>query len=420
MSTLGPGADPREGGRSTSYPTVRVGGEARARGRQYGTQAGARIADSIKGYEGAFVHFAGWGWERVRQEAARFVDPIGALFPTFLEEIRGIAEGAQVSFEDILALNVRTEIMYAGQVRTATGSSAGPLPPAECTAIGVLPEVTVSGHTMIAQNWDWLVHCFDTVVVLESQPDDGPAFVSVVEAGLLAKTGMNAVGLGVCTNAMVTTNDVGAPGIPYHVLLRAFMSCATPSDAISLAVRRGRSSSANYLIGHADGTVFDGEAEPGGPERFHVSFPQNGVQLHTNHFLTPEVAERDLSVWSMPDSPVRLDRIRRFAAAQPGGFTPQTLAAALSDHANFPSGICCHPDPRDAPEDRGATVASVVMDLDARSLWIADGNPCVTPYRQHDLSDLFAASRCLDRPVIACRPLPCNAWIGPSRDVGRW
>jgi isopenicillin-N N-acyltransferase like protein len=390
VTTLGSGTDRREGGRSASYPTVRITGEARARGRQYGTQAGARIAGSITGYERAFSHFAGWGWDRVRQEALRFVEPIEGLFPSSLEEMRGIAEGAQVRFEDILAINVRTEIMYAGEVRTAAGG--GPFPPAECTAIGVLPETTADGHTLIAQNWDWLEHCFDTVVILESRPDEGPAFVSVVEAGLLAKTGMNADGLGVCTNALVTRNDVGAPGIPYHVMLRAFMDCLTPSDAIELVVRGGRSSSANYLIGHADGIVLQAEAEPGGPERLHLRFPQDGVLFHTNHFLTPEVGDRDLSIWSMPDSPVRLDRIQRFAAGRAGTFDPEMLAAALSDHGNFPSGVCSHADPRDAPEERGATIASLVMDLDARRLWIAEGSPCVSPYREHDLTDLFVPS----------------------------
>jgi isopenicillin-N N-acyltransferase like protein len=389
VTTLGSGTDRREGGRTTSYPTVRVGGDARARGRQYGTQAGARIAGSIEGYERAFSHFAGWGWDRVRQEALRFVEPIGAMFPSCLEEIRGIAEGAQVRFEDVLAINVRTEIMYAGQVRAASGSR--PLP-AECTAIGVLPEATADGHTLIAQNWDWLEHCFDTVVVLESQPEEGRAFVSVVEAGLLAKTGMNADGLGVCTNALVTRNDVGAPGIPYHVMLRTFMDRATPSEAVAIAVHADRSSSANYLIGHADGIVLQAEAEPGGPERLHLRFPEDGSLFHTNHFLTPEVADRDLSIWSMPDSPIRLDRIRRFAVGRAGTFDPQTLAAALSDHANFPSGVCSHADARDVAQERGATVASLVMDLDARRLWIAEGNPCVSPFREHDLTDLFAAS----------------------------
>src|SRR6266446_10660130 len=72
----------------------------------------------------------------------------------------------------------------------------------------------------------WLLHAAQTLVVLEARPDDGPDFVTVVEAGLLAKAGLNAAGLGLVTNALVTDADVGEPGLPYHVLLRAILDCA--------------------------------------------------------------------------------------------------------------------------------------------------------------------------------------------------
>ena len=42
------------------------------------------------------------------------MDPIEARFPRYVEELRGIAEGAQRPFDYILALNVRTEIMFSG------------------------------------------------------------------------------------------------------------------------------------------------------------------------------------------------------------------------------------------------------------------------------------------------------------------
>jgi isopenicillin-N N-acyltransferase-like protein len=113
------------------------------------------------------------------------------------------------------------------------------------------------------------------------------------------------------------------------------------------------------------------------------------VLVHTNHFLTQDVGPRDLSVWSMPDSPVRLDRVQRSLRARPGPFTRGTAGAALSDHGNFPSAICCHPDLTEAPVERGATIVSVIMDLDERRLWVADGNPCAAPYRERDLSTLF-------------------------------
>jgi isopenicillin-N N-acyltransferase-like protein len=385
----------RAGARREQYPTIRVTGDARERGRSYGSQAADRIAIGIAGYERALRHFAGWEWPRVREEASRFSAPIAASFPRYVEEMRGIAEGAGVAFEDILALNVRTEIMFAGQVRTAEGSS----PPAECTAIGALPTAT-GATTLIAQNWDWFEHCFDTVVVLEADASDGLRFASVVEAGMLAKTGMNEAGLGVCTNALVTSRDVGEPGIPYHVILRAFMDCRTPSEAIALATRERRSSSANYLIGHADGILVDLEAEPGGPHQLHVRLPDgDGLLVHTNHFLTGDVRPRDLSVWSMPDSPIRLDRVRRFLQAHPGPFTDETAAAALSDHGNFPSAICCHPDPAEDEVNRGATVVSVIMDVGAHRLLVADGNPCVAPYREHDLAPLFGDAGRLDLPL---------------------
>ncbi len=32
------------------------------------------------------------------------------------------------------------------------------------------------------------------------------------------------------------------------------------------------------------------------------------------------------------------------------------------------------------------TVTSVLMDLNARQMWLADGNPCTAPYRELDYS----------------------------------
>jgi hypothetical protein len=40
--------------------------------------------------------------------------------------------------------------------------------------------------------------------------------------------------------------------------------------------------------------------------------------------------------------------------------------------------------------DRGATVASVLMDLDARRMWVADGAPCSHPYRELDYGDFLS------------------------------
>ena len=359
---------------------VRVEGTSYQRGQQYGRQAAARVRRSVQAYQQAFAHFAGWDWATVRREAARFEAPIGKFRSAYLEEMRGLADGAGLDLPDVLAINVRTEVMYSAKARQAP--RAAPQPPPECSAFARVPAPGRDGSTIIGQNWDWLLHSAETLVVLEARPADGPGFVTVVEAGLLAKTGMNAAGLGLVTNALVTDADLGEPGLPYHVLLRAILDCATVTEAVRVLAAGPRSSSANYLIAHASGAALDIEAAPGDFTRLYPRYPQDGLLLHTNHFLAPSTAPIDLSPWVMPASFVRLQRLQ--AASSPR--TLDDFRVLLADHADRPHSVCAHPDPADHPREQGATIASVLMDLTARHIWVAAGNPCRAPYQRLDIA----------------------------------
>ena len=75
------------------YPTIRVSGGPRERGRSYGEQAAARIGRSIALYTDIFAHYAGWEWKQVTEHAERFTEPIAAAHPSYIEELEGIAEG---------------------------------------------------------------------------------------------------------------------------------------------------------------------------------------------------------------------------------------------------------------------------------------------------------------------------------------
>jgi isopenicillin-N N-acyltransferase-like protein len=258
----------------------------------------------------------------------------------------------------------------------------GPQPPAECSAFAVVQDQPAA--TLIGQNWDWLLHSTETLVLLEARQDDGPDFITVVEAGLLAKTGMNAAGLGLVTNALVTDADVGAPGLPYHVLLRAVLDCATVTEALMVLQAGERSSSANYLIAHSSGAALDVEAAPGDFTRLYPLYPDHGLLLHTNHFLSPRLHPVDLSLWAMPSSPVRLQRLRAFWDGAGSGSPHRTLddfRVLLADHADYPHSVCAHPDPGAHPLEQGATIASVLMDLTAGRMWVAADHPCQARYQ---------------------------------------
>jgi len=354
-----------------SFPRVRVRGTAHERGLQYGAQATERVKRSVELYREVFLRYAGWDWDQVTQHAQTYVAAIEAYRAHLLDEMQGIAEGAGLAFEDVLALNVRTEIMFAAVARAAAQ---------ECTAFVALPEATADGHTLVGQNWDWKPATAGTVVLLEAEPQQGPHFVTAVEAGLLAKTGMNAAGIGLVTNALVSDRDQGDPGVPYHAVLRAILESETMSDALLAVTHHARASSANYLIAHRDGEAINVEAAPGDYARVFTAFPEQGLYSHSNHFICPGFDLKDVELWAGPGSLFRLHRLRKFLQRYHGALSVAKLKEALADHFDSPYGICSHRDPGTPSVEDYVSVLSLIIDLDTATLWLADGNPCRAAY----------------------------------------
>jgi isopenicillin-N N-acyltransferase like protein len=368
------------------FPIVQVRGSAYERGRQYGEQARERVHRSIAAYERTYRYFAGWDWQRARSEAMRFLPAIEDFSPMCAAELAGIADGAGVDRADVMAVNVRTEVMYSARVREAAAAASLRLPE-ECSAFA---RVSPDAHVVVGQNWDWAPFASDTVVVVQSEPDDAPAFVTVVEAGLLAKFGVNAAGFALMTNALACTEDVGEPGVPYHVMLRSLLGCHDTPEALALLESTTRSSSANYLLVDESGDAVDVEARPGGSLALHSLRPdEHGVLLHTNHFVSRDFAALD-AVVDYADliestSQFRLERVTSAVAAASNPGDLDMYAVALTDHTNHPDSVCRHPDAVLPDEEQSITVTSVLVDLDTRRILLSEGPPCERGYQELDV-----------------------------------
>jgi isopenicillin-N N-acyltransferase-like protein len=142
-------------------------------------------------------------------------------------------------------------------------------------------------------------------------------------------------------------------------------------------------------VGHTDGLAVTVEGVPGDHTQLHLRFAEDGILLHTNHFLADIGSARDVSPWAFPDSPFRLDRMRRIVDEAPA-LSVELAQSLLADHANYPNAICCHPDARYGPAEQWATVASLVIELGARVLHLASGQPCSVPYVRHDYSEFLS------------------------------
>jgi isopenicillin-N N-acyltransferase like protein len=350
------------------------------RGRQIGNASSGPIRASIELYRRLFAHHTGLEWERIRERAALFGDAIGAYDLEILREIEGVAVGAQVPIEDILAINARTEIMFGLSVK---------LPPAECTSFYVGPNASSNGHVLLGENWDWNPGCAETAVLLAVEQGDRPAFISMVEAGQVAKVGLNEAGIAVSLNALLSELDIGEPVVPVHVVLRGILNATTLEEAVTAVVRARRAASANFTIASVGGDAVQLETGPGGVETVFLTHPKDDLLAHANSFTCP-TGFRDVGDELSDDSGARRDRMQRLLATRGGAISRKMLAEALRDHVGFPNSICRHPDETQLVVDQACTVASVIIDVTDSVVMISDGPPCVNSYATWKPS--FAAS----------------------------
>ena len=370
------------------YPLIIMEGPPRERGITYGTACRNRIRATVDFYRYIFQAEGGLDWPRALDTAAGFTGPIESYDPDIMEEIRGIAQGAKVALNEILAINTRSELLFL-----LTSGAAPPKPC--CTSIATVPQPAAGGAMLIAQNWDWYRKTMDQCVLLLIRQPPRPTIFQLVEAGLIAKMGMNSAGIGLCTNALLTNG--WRVGVPYHAILRGILNARRAVDAIGAVTRPQRASAGNYLIGHGSGFAVDIEASP---DHLNILYPQKGLLTHANHFQAPTRTNADLAPGLWPDTIVRDARARQLCAERRQGDDMTWMQQALTDHFDHPTSICTHPGGLVDPDAEWQTNASMIMALATRMMYLTQGPPCENNYHRIDVGALFdqeAASTATDR-----------------------
>lgn len=321
----------------------------------------------------------------VLEQSDAWAEFIARDTPEYAEEMKGIAEGAGLSLTEIALLNARYELAYCVFGAEAQSLNAGAIAEQEgCTAFGLLSEMTASGHTIIGQNWDWLEKLHGRVFIMRvqrsSEPQSGkPDFVGFTEAGIVGcKIGVNAAGIGLCVNGLVTARD-GANGFrrPFHARCREILDAWTFDKALLPVVQTDRCCSTNFLIGHAEGEIIDIEATP---DYCSYLYPEDGVVTHANHLVSEKRIASEFERIA-PHSLYRAKRLERMLRRSGGGIGIESIHGMLSDHFSTPASICRHADTTLPEPKRVITVAAAAIDLNARTLYITDGPPCQSQFQ---------------------------------------
>src|SRR5512134_3029881 len=307
-------------------------------------------------------------WMGARIQSRKYLPFAEERYPQCVDEMRGIAEGANVTFDDVIVLNAMEAVTMDALHLT------------RCTSMAVNETRTADGHVLVAHNEDWVPEDENDVYVISARPKEEPPFLAMTYGGLLPNVGFNAYGIAQLIDSVYPTDS--RIGIPRLVVARAVLASRRISGALGRTLVSHRAAGYNHLIAHESGEMYSVEVSA---RRFEILHGTDGYLTHTNHYLSQTMKEIEKDPEELISSRVRYFRANRLLREN-SAHTIKTMQAIQKDHVNLPNSICNHNIAGIDPMDRESTIASLVIDLTAREMHIAWGNPCQNAYHTYHLN----------------------------------
>jgi isopenicillin-N N-acyltransferase-like protein len=327
------GRRPAETGGEATMRILHLEGTPARMGEAFGESCREAIGELYAlRLENALAQALRYGGRRVGEEdllalaeaclaaSVRF-DPDGA------EELRGIARGAGLSADRVLAMNgltdLRDALAWGGPVEAAGG----------CTAFVVQRDRSADGRLWAGQTWDLGTDNQPYVLAVHRAPARGPETWCVTTAGCLSLMGINAAGVAIGTTNLRTT-DAG-PGVPYLSVIHRALAESSALAAAGLIAHAPRAGGHAYTVVDRGGDAFAVECTARRARTFAL---RGGFHVHTNHCQVPEhqTLEADISFASSRARLARMQELLREADQIDGPF----LESCLADRANGPLAIC--------------------------------------------------------------------------------
>lgn len=333
---------------------VRLSGDPRTRGIQHGRKL-ARQIKYLLSDDCARIncHLSRpVPEEQIYAYVREFALEIERELPLIAAEIEGLSEGAEISYQQAVLLQVRREILM--HLRKGANS--------DCSTFS-LP----INKRVVAQTIDLNSSFAEFGTVFQIEPwRSSPEILMFSFAGLLGYMGMNSSGLAIAIN-MVSSDD-WRPGVPPYLLVRRLLELHTVEECLEAIANIRRSSSRSFTICDPKRSVT--------VEMTATSFAvlEGKELLHTNHYLSPDLTPKDtINFLARHSSMQRLAKLRVLTQSLPESPAVSELFNLFANHENHPVGLCSH---ADGDLRRTETVATVVMHPATGTMYVRKGLPC--------------------------------------------
>lgn len=347
---------------SDSIPVLQVRGSHREVGQQIGARMRPALCRLVERMRQRVP--AGLTYRDLVRQGQVFLAYSRGVYPQYVEELEGIAEGADLPLEELF-LGMCEELWEPTFWRRG------------CTDFAARGRATVDGSTLLAHTNDEAPEREEGLVILRVQAGDEPEFLGVSLGGLGFSAGFNAAGIALTGNE-VLARDV-RPGVPRLLIVRAILAARRLGEAMDVCLLPQRASNYNNIIADRWGEVYSVE---GSATDYEALYIEDDILAHANHYLSPAMRHLEADRNDIGGSILRYHRAIRLLRENFGQLSPERFMALLADHANYPASICKH-------GIESVTVFSIIIDVTHLRAWIGRGRPCETTYTEHCLNSSY-------------------------------
>lgn len=282
------------------------------------------------------------------------------VFPKYMEELKGIADGSLHSFRELFLLNFieLNEMGADGDAKTNFQ---------KCSTVAVPKQ----GYHLVGHNEDWHKKQND-IFVLAAKFPDGKSFMAITYFGYLPgmSAGFNAHGLFHAVNYLSPRDRQF--GIPRTFITRAMLDAENFEQCKKIACLQKRSFGQSVNL-FQKGKYLNIELSA---RRMACAYPQ-GVSIHTNHYLHPQMIKMEGKgnlYWSGNRLKTGEGYLKQKLKSNDGlkFFSEKEIRNILGMRNGAPYCFYCEPTDTGRTE---VTLATILFDTRKAALRVIRGNP---------------------------------------------
>jgi hypothetical protein len=368
-------------------PVLRLSGSPREMGRRHGEECAQWIKLVAEDY-----------WQALENppvslshgDVLNGISEIEAMIAehtdeAYLEEMRGIAEGAGLTYEDVFVSNCGFDLMVSRSDPAARAEMFSRFEKLSdrCASFVAWGATTRDHRIICTHNNDGPRFPAQYQAVFIARPQEGYAFISPSTVGKLGQHSMiNSQGLFVVGTGLDngTKEKVEKVGVPLDVIFRCIAQrCATTREAVETLKRLPLTVAGNFIFADRSRDVELVQATPFFSASVQVDPGKDYLHV-TNHALVEEI-KPFLSLRPLSSTHYRYQTMARDLEAKCGDIDEEEAKQIMSSHYDWSvkdihpceNTPCRH---HEFKGELGGTNRCSVWDLDALSGHVALGNPC--------------------------------------------